>query len=81
LQEAHSRHWHCNANVQLRHTALMQRQMQYDQQAKEVAAKEARLAQFLDLPPDMTAARSVYEQKLQALMSARKQLEDGLAGL
>ncbi|DBA75170.1 hypothetical protein WJX77_006789 [Trebouxia sp. C0004] len=65
----------------LRHTALMQRQMQYEQQAKEVVAKEARLARYLDLPPDMTAAKSVYEQKLQSLMSARKQLEDGLARL
>lgn len=55
--------------------------MQYDEQAKQVAAKEARLAQFLDLPPDMAAAKSVYEQKLQALLTARKQLEEGLAGL
>ncbi len=59
----------------------MERQAKYDEQATRVAAKEAKLAQFLDLPPDMTAARSVYKQKLQALLSSRKQLEDGLAGL
>ena len=59
----------------------MERQSKYDEQAKQVAAKELRLAQFLDLPPEITAAKCVYEHKLQALLQARKQLEDGLAGL
>ena len=59
----------------------MERQAKYDKQFKEVVAKEAKVAQFQDLPPDMTAARSVYEHKLEALLSARKQLEDGLARL
>lgn len=59
----------------------MERQARYDEQSKLVAGKESRLAQFLDLPPDMTAAKQVYEQKLEALLAARKQLEDGLAGL
>ena len=59
----------------------MERQAQFDEQFKLVAEKEARLAQFADLPPDMTAAKYVYEQKLLALLAARKQLEEGLAGL
>lgn len=59
----------------------MQRQAHYDEQSKLVSEKESRLAHFLDLPPDMTAARRVYEQKLQALLAARRQLEEGLAGL
>ena len=59
----------------------MERQARYDEQCKLVKEKEARLAQFLDLPPDMVAAKRVYEQKLQALHTARKQLDDGLAGL
>ena len=59
----------------------MQRQAQYDKQSKQVAEKESRLTQFLDLPPDMRAAKSVYDQKLQALLAARRQLEEGLAGL
>lgn len=59
----------------------MQRQAQYDEHAKLVSEKESRLAQFSDLPPDMTAAKAVYNQKLQALLAARKQLEEGLAGL
>ncbi|KAL3143376.1 hypothetical protein ABBQ38_002204 [Trebouxia sp. C0009 RCD-2024] len=65
----------------LRHQAIMQRQAHYDEQSKLVSEKESRLAHFLDLPPDMTAARRVYEQKLQALLAARRQLEEGLAGL
>lgn len=59
----------------------MHRQAQYDKQYKLVSEKESRLAQFLDLPPDMAAARNVYGQKLQALLAARRQLEEGLAGL
>lgn len=71
----------CSTLLQLRHNAIMERQARYDEQSKLVKEKEARLAQFLDLPPDMMAAKRVYEQKLHALLAARKQLEDGLAGL
>lgn len=67
--------------LQLRHNAIMQRQAQYDKQTKLVTEKESRLAQFLDLPPDMTAAKAVYNHKLHALLAARRQLEEGLAGL
>ena len=67
--------------LQVRHNVIMQRQAQYDKQTKLVSEKESRLAQFSDLPPDMTAAKAVYDQKLQALLAARRQLEEGLAGL
>ena len=59
----------------------MHRQNAYNYQLTSVTEKEQRLASFLDLPPDLTAAKKVYELKLQSLLDARKQLEDGLAFL
>ena len=67
--------------LQLRHQALVERQAKYDKHLQQVTAKEAKLKQFADLPADMAAATAVYEKKLQALLDARKKLEEGLAGL
>ena len=67
--------------LQMRHTELMERQTRYDEQSKQVAEKEAKISQFADLPADMAAAKAVYNNKLQALHDARKQLEEGLAEL
>lgn len=59
----------------------MERQNAYNAQLKEVTEKEQRLARFLDLPPDLSAAKKVFEQKQHSLIDARTQLEDGLAFL
>lgn len=59
----------------------MERQRAYDEQLATVTKKEEKLATFLDLPPDPTAAKKVFEAKMQSLLSARKQLEDGLSFL
>lgn len=59
----------------------MNRQKAYDEQLAKVTVKEQTLASFLDLPPDLSAARKVFELKMQSLLDARKQLEDGLSFL
>ena len=45
------------------------------------AALQKRLAFFMDLPPDMEAARQVYAQKFELIQTATKQFEEGLAQL
>ena len=44
-----------------------------------VARKEALLAQYRDLPPNLAAAKQTYKIKLQRLQKAREDLEDQLA--
>ena len=59
----------------------MHRQTAYNAQLTKVTEKEQKLASFLDLPPDLTAAKRVYNQKMKSLLDTRRQLEDGLAFL
>ena len=59
----------------------MERQDKFNEQSQQVALKEAKISQFADLPADMAAATAVYNSKLQALIHARKLLEEGLADL
>ena len=67
--------------MQIRHDALMQRQQEYNELKAEVSCKEALLAQYRDLPPNLAAAKQTYQMKLQRLQKARDDLEDQLAML
>ena len=59
----------------------MQRQQEYNELKAEVSCKEALLAQYRDLPPNLAAAKQTYQMKLQRLQKARDDLEDQLATL
>ena len=65
--------------AQIRHDALMQRQQEHNELKAEVARKEALLAQYRDLPPNLAAAKQIYQIKLQRLQKAREDLEDQLS--
>eukprot|EP00891_Asterochloris_glomerata_P009826 jgi/Astpho2/9826/Aster-x0872 len=64
---------------EIRHDALMQRQQDHNELKAEVARKEALLAQYRDLPPNLAAAKQTYQIKLQRLQKAREDLEDQIA--
>jgi hypothetical protein len=64
--------------VQLRHTVLVKQQEDYDAVMQRLQEVTRRVAQYHALPPDFHAAKVLYNDKLEQLKAANRQLTECL---